>query len=62
MIMNLFGSCCSMTPAPFRRNTKGAALPSIMGTSGPSSSTKALSIPKPKNDDVLYADILILDI
>ena len=41
------GTFCSTSPAHSIRNTKGAALPSIAGTSGPSSSTTALSTSSP---------------
>ena len=38
-------------PADCIRKTNGRELPSIMGTSGPSSSIVALSIPKPAKAD-----------
>ena len=41
------GASCSRTPAHSTRKTKGAELPSITGTSGPSISTRALSMPHP---------------
>jgi len=40
-----FGLFCSRMPAERSRKMNGAALPSMMGTSGPSNSTRALSIP-----------------
>jgi hypothetical protein len=41
------GASCSATPAHSMRKTNGAALPSMIGTSGPSSSTTTLSISAP---------------
>ena len=41
------GASCSTIPAHSIRNTNGAALPSMIGTSGPSSSTIALSTAAP---------------
>ena len=41
------GQSCSTTPAHSMRKTKGAALPSITGTSGPFNSITALSMPQP---------------
>ena len=38
---------CSSIPADCNRKTNGPALPSIIGTSGPSRWTKRLSIPNP---------------
>ena len=41
------GASCSTIPAHSMRNTKGAALPSMIGSSPPSTSTYRLSIPQP---------------
>src|SRR5260221_7563665 len=46
-----FGTGCSSMPADCSRNTKGPALPSMIGTSGALSSTRALSMPSPANAD-----------
>ena len=50
--INFLGTSCSTTPADWIKNTKGAALPSIIGTSGLVNSTYTLSIPKPANADI----------
>jgi len=42
-----FGALCSWIPADWMRNTKGPALPSMIGTSGALTSTRALSTPRP---------------
>ena len=47
MTRKLCGSSCTRMPALVTRYAKGAALPSMMGTSGPSSSTRTLSMPRP---------------
>ena len=39
MRMNRLGRFCSSTPADWIRNTKGPALPSMIGTSGALTST-----------------------
>ena len=41
------GASCASVPTPWIRRTNGAALPSMIGTSGPSSSTTALSMRLP---------------
>jgi hypothetical protein len=46
-----FGADCSSMPADCIRNTNGPALPSMIGTSGADSSTKALSMPSPASAD-----------
>ena len=45
--MNFLATGCSSMPADWIRNTKGAALPSRIGTSAASTSTQALSMPSP---------------
>src|SRR5438132_13026134 len=49
--MKRFGRRCSSMPADCSRNTKGPALPSMIGTSAAESSTTALSTPSPANAD-----------
>src|SRR3569833_1577146 len=51
MRINRFGAFCSSTPADWIRNTKGPALPSMIGTSGALKSTYALSMPRPAKAD-----------
>ena len=46
-------------PADCSRNTNGAALPSMMGNSGASTSTNALSIPRPANADIRCSTVAI---
>ncbi len=50
--MKRFGAFCSSMPADCSRNTNGAALPSMIGTSAAVSSTNALSIPSPAKADI----------
>ena len=45
--INFFIPSCSSSPADCKRKTNGPALPSIIGTSGPSSLIMQLSIPRP---------------
>ncbi len=49
--INFLAAFCSSIPADWIRNTKGPALPSMIGTSGALTSTKALSMPKPAKAD-----------
>jgi hypothetical protein len=48
----LRGAFCSAMPADWMRNTKGPALPSMIGTSLADSSTVALSMPSPASADI----------
>ena len=45
--INFFFSSWSAIPAAWRRKTKGPALPSMIGISGPSTSIRQLSMPSP---------------
>ena len=45
------GASCSATPAARTASTKGMALPSPQGSSGPASRSKALSMPSPRSAD-----------
>jgi hypothetical protein len=47
-----FAAGCSTMPADCSRKTKVPALPSMIGTSSPETSTNALSIPNPANADI----------
>ena len=51
---------CSTTPAHSIRNKNGAALPSMIGISGPSSSTTALSISAPANAAIRCSTVPIV--
>ena len=51
---------CSTMPAHSIRNRKGAALPSMIGTSDPSSSTIALSISAPASAAITCSTVPIL--
>ena len=46
--MTRWRASCRATPAHSIRNTNGAELPSMIGTSGPFSSITALSMPEPR--------------
>ena len=50
--MKRFGAFCSSMPADCSRNTNGAALPSMIGTSDAVRSTNALSMPRPAIADI----------
>ena len=58
--MNFFIWSCSSKPADSSKNTNGAALPSIIGISGPFTSTYALSIPSPAIADMRCSMVDIL--
>ena len=58
-LMTRRGAFCSTSPAHSIRKTKGAALPSIAGTSGPSSSTTALSISSPAKAAIRCSTVAI---
>ena len=47
ILIAMRGAACSRMPAHSIRNANGAALPSMMGISGPLISTRALSMPRP---------------
>ena len=50
--MKRFGAFCSSMPADCSKNTNGAALPSMIGTSAAVRSTNALSMPRPAIADI----------
>src|SRR5512134_362912 len=49
---NRFGAACSSSPACCSSSANGEALPSRIGSSGASRSTKALSMPRPLSADI----------
>ena len=55
--MNFFAAGCSSMPADCSRNTKAAALPSMIGASGPSISTMQLSTPRPHSADMMCSTV-----
>ena len=50
--INCFAASCSIIPADCTKNTKGLALPSIIGISEAETSTNRLSIPNPARADI----------
>ena len=53
------GASCSTIPAQSSRNTNGAAEPSRIGGSGPSTSTTALSMPQPASAAITCSTVPI---
>ena len=58
--MALRGAFCSTIPAHSIKKTKGAELPSIMGSSLPSTSIYKLSIPQPRNAAIRCSTVAIV--
>jgi hypothetical protein len=54
-----FAADCSTIPADCSRNTNGAALPSMIGISGPATSMCRLSIPRPASADITCSTVEI---
>jgi hypothetical protein len=59
--MKRLAAFCSSMPADWMRKTKGAALPSMMGISAASTSTQALSMPRPERADMRCSTVAIRD-
>jgi hypothetical protein len=60
MRMKRLATFCSAMPADWMRNTKGPALPSMIGTSVADSSTMALSMPRPAKADIRCSTVATL--
>ena len=52
-------AACSTMPADCSRNTNGPALPSMIGSSGPATSTCRLSMPSPASADIRCSTVEI---